>query len=95
MGFIKWLLWTSFSIGFGIFLATYKVEGRTPWDYLTQHAPQQARLDQIKDAVIHEAGDAKAAVEAQVDKSARPKERHSPEDRAQVNKLISKRATGT
>jgi hypothetical protein len=78
MGFIKWLLWTSFAIGFGVFLATYKVEGGTPYEHIQ-------KVWKSKGPPLVE--DAREAVT-----TIKPKETHSPEDRDQVNKLIAKRA---
>ncbi len=53
MAFIRFLLWTSFCIGFGVFLARYEVNGQTPLGHLErlwakraiaqpseQHAPE-------------------------------------------------------
>ncbi len=78
MGFIKWLLWTSFAIGLGIFLATYRVEGKTPVEHVE-------RVWKSKGAPLVES--ARGSVS-----TAKPNEVHSSEDRAQVNKLIAKHA---
>jgi hypothetical protein len=98
MGFIKWLLWTSFAIGFGIFLASYRVEGKTPADHLAElwgeKAPKQARLDSIKDAIEEARQHAIDKLETPA-QGRTPTERHTPADRARVNKLIAKRASGT
>jgi hypothetical protein len=91
MRVIRFLLWTSLMVGFGIFLSRYKVLGRTPLDHAQtlwqapttqtrlQHVEQKAH-DAIEDAKVH-LGSSKA-----------PREHHSADERSAVEKLIAQRA---
>lgn len=92
MRFFKFLLWTSLMVGFGIFLARYKVAGRTPVDHAEKvwheqatqqrvHRAEQKVKDAYEDAKVH-LGTAQA-----------PREHHSADERAAVNQLIAQRAT--
>lgn len=91
MGFIKWLVWTCFSIGLGIFLASYEVGGRT----LVEHAQGTwakkggpSKLAELKKGVAEAIDEAKAGA------SSAPKDQYTREERAEVNKLLGRRAGG-
>lgn len=81
MGFLKFLVWTAFSIGLGVFLASYEVGGRTPLEHATRAWKERGvgeALDRAKDAVSAQAK--------------HPKEYYSSEDRAELNRLLGRRA---
>ena len=91
MGFIKFLLWTSFCVGLGIFVATYDAGGSTPLDHVKRLAhidDKGPNLDELRTSIKSSVDGAKAALRTEK----RPVENHSPEDRAAVNKLIANRA---
>ncbi len=91
MGFIRFLLWTGFSIGLGVFLAAYDVNGKTPLEYLQQAWPRNVKtvkLDKLK-AGFHDT--LQAAKDAVIPGTGKPNETHSPDERELVNKLIAKR----
>lgn len=83
MGFLKFLVWTACCIALGIYVSTARYDGGTPLEQMERayrrHFPAE-RVAALKSEL-------KAAVSP-----ARPSERHAPEDREAVNKLIAKRA---
>jgi hypothetical protein len=90
MGILKFVLWTSVAVGLGIFLASFPLFGKTPLEHAqrawkTQGSGQVAQLKAGLGDALEEAKDVVSS-----DKKIR--ERHSPEDREEVNQLISKRA---
>lgn len=84
MAFIRFLLWTSFCIGFGVFLARYEVNGQTPLGHLERLWTDEPSVEGLKKRVRGAVDEAKGAI-------AQPSEQHAPEDRAQVNRLIAGR----
>ncbi len=90
MGFLKFVVWTACCIALGIYVSTARYEGGTPLEQLERvwrrHVPAEpvaALQSEVKGAV--------ASARAAISPQARPSERHTPEDRAAVNKLIAKR----
>ncbi|MGA9523258.1 MAG: hypothetical protein WBV82_17450 [Myxococcaceae bacterium] len=81
-GVIKFVLWTACAVGLGIFLAKGEIDGRTP----IEHAERAWKR--------HEGGlrnafdDAKETVSEKTSK--RPSEKYSDDERAAIDKLISK-----
>jgi hypothetical protein len=91
MGFIKFLLWTSFCVGLGIFIASYEAGGATPLDHVKRIAHldgKEPKLDELKASLKSSVQQARSALGTEK----RPTENHSAEDRAAVNKLIANRA---
>lgn len=85
MGLIRFVIWTSLCVAFGIFLATWEVGGRTPWKLMqTAWQTQRPAIEKVK----HEAGEAVEGVKAKVEKSG-PKETHSADDRRAIDALIA------
>ena len=91
MGFIRFVLWTSIAVGVGIFLASFPLFGKTPLEHAqgAWKAQGTAKVAQLKEGL----GDALAEAKDVVTQDKKIRERHSPEDREEVNQLISKRAT--
>ena len=91
MGFIKFVLWTSVAVGLGIFLASFPLFGKTPLEHAEKAWKAQATpaVAQLKEGL----GDAMDQAKDVVASDKKIRERHSPEDREEVNQLISKRAT--
>jgi len=98
MGFLKMTLWTVCCIGLGVGLGTVEIDGRTPWEYARRawkHKVNPSRLEQLKDSLGETLDGAKDSLEGareSFSKDAKPRERHSAEDREAINKLIAKRA---
>ena len=85
MGLIRFVVWSSLCVALGIFLATFEVNGRTPWK-LMQSAWQDnsPRLEKVKDEVKSKLSTGAAS----------PKETHTEEDKQAIDALISKRTRG-
>ncbi len=93
MGLLRFLIWTTLCIAFGIFLGTYELGSKTPWQLMQGAWKQQApRLEKVKG----EAGDLVDDVKKKVSTQdvAQPKERHDKEDREAIDQIISKRSKG-
>jgi hypothetical protein len=81
MGFFKFVIWTGFSIGLGLFLASYDVGGQTPLERVRRavdSASVTSAFERVKGSIGTQAG--------------YPQEHYSAEDRAEVNRL-ARRAT--
>jgi hypothetical protein len=88
---IKFLLWTACTIGFGIFLATGDLAGKTPLEQLRRGWKEidgAQKVDGLKRRAADAFEDAKDALSSGNDIH----ERHSPEAREGINRLIAKRA---
>ncbi len=94
MGILRVILWTGLCVGLGIFLGTYEIHGRTPWQTVQGAWKQQGpRLEKVKDGAEDLVDGVKKRV-SQETAPAQPKERHSKEDREAIDQLISKRSKG-
>lgn len=94
MGILRFLVWTALCIGLGIFLATFQIGGRTPWQTMQGAWKQQGpRLEKVRDDAEELADSVKKKVSTEAP-VAQPKERHSKEDREAIEQLISKRSKG-
>ncbi|MFP2910340.1 hypothetical protein ACLESD_35940 [Pyxidicoccus sp. 3LFB2] len=92
MGVLKFIVWTACAVGLGIFLATGKVDGRTPLDHMERawkRTVKPSAVDRVKDGLEDAYEDAKDAVSKKTD--APPRERISAEDRAAVNRIIAQK----
>jgi hypothetical protein len=93
---IKFLVWTGLSIWFGIFLATYHIGGRSPWQYIQAAWKQNgigtrinSKVTDLKDGLQGALDSAKDHMTG--DSEHKPKERHTQNEREALNKLIAKR----
>lgn len=92
MGILRFVLWTTLCIGLGIFLGTYELGGKTPWESAQSLWKQQApKLEKVKDGAEDLVGDVKKKVTAP---PAQPKERHTQDDRDAIDQIIAKRSKG-
>jgi hypothetical protein len=82
MGLIRFVVWTTLSVAFGIFLATYEVAGRTPWQVL------QGTWKRESPALVE-------TVKKKVDEVKAPRETHTAEDKQAIEALIAKRKPAT
>ncbi|NMO21681.1 hypothetical protein HPC49_45185 [Pyxidicoccus fallax] len=92
MGALKFIVWTACAVGLGIFLATGKVDGRTPLDHMERawkRGVNSSAVDRVKDGLEDAYEDAKDAVARPT--NAPPRERISDEDRAAVNRIIAQK----
>jgi hypothetical protein len=90
MAFFRFWLWSGFAVGLGIFLASYPLGGKTPVEHTLRAWKHQGspKLETLKDGL----GDAYQNAKEAVGSERKIRERHSAEDREEVNRLISKRA---
>ena len=86
MRVLKILLWSSLCIGLGVFLASYKVGGKTPLE-LAQRAvgSEPSQLKRLKDGIGEAIEEVKSA------RQNRPTERYSPDDRQEIDRLVARR----
>jgi hypothetical protein len=95
MGILRFLMWTTLCIGLGIFLGTYELGGKTPWQTMQSAWKQQSpKLDKVKDGAEDLVDDVKKKVSTQDPVAQPPKERHNKEDREAIDQIISKRSKG-
>ncbi len=95
-GFLRVLIWSCCCVGLGIFLATARFNGRTPLEHGRRSLSGAPSPDRVWDGAKDKLDDAKDAVRDAKDalsKSPAPKEKHSPEDRAALDKLFAKGAS--
>lgn len=92
MGLIRFVIWTTLCVGLGIFLGTYELKGRTPWQYAQSMWKHEGpRLEKVReDAEGFVEGVKRKVTDAQP-ATAQPSERHAPEERQAIEQLISKR----
>jgi hypothetical protein len=93
---IKFLVWTSLSIWFGTFLATYHIGGRTPWQYVQAAWKNHAVGTRINSKVTDLKEGLQGALDSAQDQitgdaERKPKERHTQNEREALNKLIANR----
>jgi hypothetical protein len=89
---LKFLVWTGFAMWLGVFVATQPVAGHTPVEHLERFWKRHgfsAQVKSIKDRAQGAVDDAKDSHSTVWDK--KPRERHTPQDRHAVNKLVAKR----
>ncbi|MEN9797848.1 MAG: hypothetical protein RL653_1544 [Pseudomonadota bacterium] len=102
MAFLRSFLWSLCCVGFGIFLASVEVGGRTPlehgrraWRRTVNPTPLEKIQDHLDDAfgsAKNGLEDAKEAVKDRVASKDRPREHVSTADRAGLNSLIARKA---
>lgn len=92
MGALKFIVWTAFAVGLGIFLAKGEVDGRTPLDHMERAWKRTVRpstMDRMKDGLDDALDDARDAVSKKTDTA--PRERITAEDRAAIDRIIAKK----
>ena len=88
MGFIRTCVWTAMAVGLGVGLATVDVGGKT----LLQHARVVWRTSEASDWLRDRADDAVDRARGALGQPQKPRERHSDEDRAALDRIIAKRS---
>jgi hypothetical protein len=86
MGLLRRLFWAASLVALGAVLATVEVSGKTPLQHLGT-AVSGPVWHALKNGVETAYDRARGAL------ASKPVERHSPEDRDALNKLIAKRAS--
>jgi len=91
-GFIRFVLWTSCAVAFGVFLGTADLGGKTPLQHLQGlYAQQQPGLDKAKAGAGALIDDVRQKVDARAQPPKRPTERYSAGEKAAIDQLIAKR----
>lgn len=88
---IRFLLWTSLAVGFGIFLAQVEIDGRTPIEHaqrLWKRKVNPSKIDQLKDGLRDTIDGAKDSLSEKTSK--KPAERYSDDERAAIDRIIAK-----
>ena len=88
MRFIRTCVWMAMAVGLGIALATVDVGGRTPW----QAARSAWRTSEAGDWLRDRADDAVDRAKGALGQQQKPRERHTDEDRAALDRIIAKRS---
>jgi hypothetical protein len=96
MGILRFVIWTSLCIAFGIFLGTHKLGSKTPWELMQTAWKQQApQIEKVKgDAEDMVAGVKKKVSTQDVGAAQGPNEKHDEDDRKAIDSIISKRSKG-
>ena len=88
MGIIRTCVSTGMAVALGVALATVDVGGKTP----LQHARAAWRNTEAGDWLRDRADDAVDRARGALGQPQKPRERHSDEDRAALDKIIAKRS---
>ena len=88
MGIIRTCVWTGMAVGLGVALATVEVGGKTP----LQLARTAWRSSEAGDWLRDRADDAVDRAKGALGQPPKPRERHSDEDRAALERIIAKRS---
>jgi hypothetical protein len=89
MGFVRTCVWTVLAVGAGIAVATVEVGGRTPLAYARSAWQSSEASDWLRDR----ADDAVDRARGALGQPQKPRERHSDEDRAALDRIIAKRSS--
>jgi hypothetical protein len=88
MGFVRTCVWTAGAVGLGIALATVEVGGKTP----LAHARGAWQRVEAGEWLRDRADEAMDRARGALGQPQRPRERHSDEDRAALDRIIAKRS---
>lgn len=88
MGFVRTCVWTVGAVGVGVAMATVEVGGRTP----LAHAQAAWRKAEAGDWLRDRADEAVDRARGALGQPQKPRERHSDEDRAALDRIIAKRS---
>lgn len=89
MGFVRTCVWTVVAVGAGIAMATVEFGGKTP----LAHAQAAWRSSEASDWLRDRADDAVDRARGALGQPQKPRERHSDEDRAALDRIIAKRSS--
>ena len=89
MGVVRSVVWTVGAVSVGIALATVEVGGKTP---LT-HAEAAWRRSDAGEWLRDRAEDAVDRARGALGQTQRPRERHTDDDRAALDRIIAKRSS--
>lgn len=87
MGFVRGVVWTVGAVALGVGLATVEVGGKTPLVHARKAWERAEAGEWLKDR----ADDAVDKARGALGQPQQPRERHSAEDRAALERIIAKR----
>ena len=88
MGFVRGVVWTVGAVALGVGLATVEVDGKTPLTHARRAWDRAAAGEWLKDRAEEAVDRARGAL----GQPQQPRERHSDEDRAALDRIIAKRS---
>lgn len=89
MGVVRSVVWTVGAVSVGIALATVEVGGKTP----LAHAQAAWRRGDASEWLRDRADDAVDRARGALGQTQRPRERHTDDDRAALDRIIAKRSS--
>ena len=89
MGFVRTCVWMALGVGLGIAAATVNVGGKTPLAY----AQTAWRTSDAGEWFQERADDAVDRARGALGQPTKPRERHTDEDRAALDRIIAKRSS--
>ena len=89
MGVVRSVVWTVAAVSVGIALATVEVGGKTP----LAHAQAAWRHGDASEWLRDRADDAVDRARGALGQTQRPRERHTDDDRAALDRIIAKRSS--
>jgi hypothetical protein len=89
MGFVRTCVWTVAAVGVGIAVATVEVGGKTPLTHAQAAWRRSAAGDWLRDKADDVVDQARGAL----GQPQKPRERHTDEDRAALDRIIAKRSS--
>ncbi len=89
MGVVRSVVWTVGAVSVGIALATVEVGGKTP----LAHAQAAWRRGDASEWLRDRADDAVDRTRGALGQAQRPRERHTDDDRAALDRIIAKRSS--
>ena len=92
MSVLRTLIWSLCCIGFGIFLSTFEVRGRTSLGHL-EHAwnHRSSTVEKVKDVAEDTVEKVQKKVSSREAPVQRPSETHSDADKNAIDQIIAKR----
>lgn len=90
MGFVRGVVWTVGAVALGVGLATVEISGKTPLARARKAWDRAEAGDWVKDRAEEAVDRARGAI----GQPQQPRERHSDEDRAALDRIIAKRGAG-
>ena len=88
MGFVRGVVWTAGAVALGVGLATVEIDGKTPLAHARKAWERAEAGEWLKDRAEQVMDRARGAV----GQPQQPRERHSDEDRAALDRIIAKRS---
>lgn len=89
---LKVVVWTALAVGFGVFLAQYEVDGRTPIEHAQRAWKQQvdpSAVDGLKAGLRDALDDAKETISEKARPAPKTHGNYSEEERRAIDRIIA------